>query len=83
MTIASILFAPMFMAPFILFFTAAGLGVLGLAFWVWMLVDAATKEPATGNEKIAWVLVIVFTSWVGALIYFIARRPERIRLHGR
>lgn len=83
MIIASILFAPLFMAPFVLFFSMAGLALFGFGFWIWMLVDAATKEPAEGNEKIAWVLVIILTSWIGALIYFIARRPERIRIHGR
>lgn len=52
-------------------------------FWIWMLVDCATKEPSEGNDKLIWVLVIVFASWVGALIYFLVRRPERIRTCGR
>ena len=53
------------------------------AFWIWMLVDCATKEPGTGNDKIIWILVIVLTSWIGALIYYFVRRPERIRLYGK
>ncbi len=52
-------------------------------FWVWMLVDCATKEPDQGNDKVVWILVILFTHWVGALLYFLIRRPERIRDHGR
>lgn len=59
------------------------LGLFGTVFWIWMLVDCATKEPSEGNEKIVWILVIIFAHSVGALIYFLARRPERIRLHGR
>jgi hypothetical protein len=27
--------------------------------------------------------VIILTSWIGALIYYFVRRPERIRLHGK
>ena len=52
------------------------------AFWIWMLVDCATKESDQGNDKIIWILVIIFTHWLGALIYFLVRRPERKRLLG-
>ena len=57
--------------------------LLATVFWIWMLVDCATKEPDQGNDKVVWILVILFTHWVGALIYFLVRRPERIRDHGR
>ncbi len=56
---------------------------LGFAFWVWMVVDCATNEPAEGNEKLVWILVIVLAQFVGALIYFFVRRPKRRRLLGR
>lgn len=52
------------------------------AFWVWMLVDCATKESSHGNDKVIWILVIIFTHWIGALIYYLVRRPERKRLFG-
>jgi hypothetical protein len=55
----------------------------GLALWVWMLYDCAMHESSDGNDKIAWLLVIIFVPFIGALIYFIARRPERIRTVGR
>jgi len=48
-----------------------------LAFWIWMLIDCATEEPSTGNTKICWVLIIVFATFVGALIYYFVRRPQR------
>jgi hypothetical protein len=51
-------------------------------FWIWMIVDCATKEPSAGNEKIVWILVIIFTHWIGALIYFLVRRPQRKRETG-
>ncbi|HXU31553.1 MAG TPA: PLD nuclease N-terminal domain-containing protein [Thermoanaerobaculia bacterium] len=52
----------------------------GLAFWVWMLVDCLQKEPAGSNEKLTWVLVILFGHFLGAVIYYFVRRAERLRL---
>lgn len=57
--------------------------VVGIGFWIWMIVDCATNEPADGNDKLIWILIIVFTNWIGALIYFCARRPQRIAQFGR
>jgi hypothetical protein len=57
--------------------------LIATIFWIWMLVDCATKEPDQGNDKIVWILVIVFTHWIGALIYFLVRRPERMRQTGK
>ena len=57
-------------------------GVLGTLYWIWMLVDCATKEPSQGNDKIVWILVIALTHWLGALIYFLIRRPQRKQLLG-
>ena len=52
-------------------------GLLCFAFWIWMLVDCATKEPSQGNDKVVWILIIVLTHVIGALIYFLVRRPQR------
>ena len=57
-------------------------GVLGTVFWVWMLVDCAVKEPSEGNDKVVWVIIIALTHWLGALLYLLIRRPQRIRAHG-
>ena len=59
------------------------LGLATMAFWVWMLIDCATKEPSEGNDKVIWILVIVLTGWIGALVYYFARRPQRIAKFGR
>lgn len=58
------------------------LGIAALVFWVWMLVDCLNNEPSFGNEKLIWVLVIVLTQLIGAIVYFFVRRPERIRQFG-
>lgn len=58
-------------------------GILGTVFWIWAIVDCASNEPSEGNDKIVWILVIVLTNWIGALIYYFVRRPQRIEQYGR
>jgi hypothetical protein len=53
------------------------------AFWIWMIIDCATKEPSEGNDKLVWIVIIVFTQIIGALIYYFVRRPQRIAQVGR
>jgi len=47
-------------------------------FWVFMIIDCATKEPTGGNDKLVWILIIIFAHWIGALIYYFVRRPRRV-----
>jgi hypothetical protein len=57
-------------------------GVLWLAFsafMVWMIVECATKEPREGHERLIWIIITVFVPYLGALAYYLIRRPERIR----
>jgi hypothetical protein len=72
----------MLFLPLLMFVVLLPLLLLAFAFWIWMLVDCATKESSQGNDKVIWILVILFTHWIGALIYFLVRRPERKRLLG-
>ena len=67
---------------FLIFFLFFGVGIIGTLFWIWMLIDCATKEPSSGNDKLIWILIIIFTHLLGALIYFLVRRPKRIREFG-
>jgi len=65
-------------------FPVFGLFSLALtAFWIWMIIETATHEPAEEPNKIMWVLIVVLLGWLGAAIYFLVRRPERIRKYGR
>jgi len=65
------------------FFAIFVLGIGGTVLWIWMLIDCATNEPAEGNEKLIWIIVILFTHVLGAMIYLLVRRPERIRQYGK
>ena len=57
--------------------------VVCFGFWIWMLIECATKEPDTGNNKVVWILIIVFAHIIGALIYYFVRRPQRYAEVGR
>jgi hypothetical protein len=48
------------------------------AFWIWMLISAVQNNGLSDGEKIAWVLVIVFLHWLGALLYYFIGHPKRI-----
>lgn len=58
------LFMPGFMA------SGSVIGILLLVFWVWMIVDCVKRNFKKDNEKIVWILVILFAKIFGALIYF-------------
>ena len=51
-------------------------GLLFLVFWIWMLIHAVTNNALGDGEKIAWVLIILFLHFLGALIYFFVGRPK-------
>lgn len=62
------------LAVWVLFGT---LSLLGTAFWVWMIADCAINEPSQGNDKLVWLLVIILLPFIGSLLYYFIRRPER------
>jgi hypothetical protein len=46
------------------------------AFWIWMLVDCARNPRLSSNQRVAWILVIVFLQTIGAIVYFFAARAS-------
>lgn len=55
-------------------------GLIGFAFWIWMIIDCALKAFEKPADKVAWLILIIFTNWIGATIYFFARRAGRKKL---
>ena len=47
--------------PFFLLLFLVPIVLAIFAFWIWMLVDCATKESDQGNDKIIWILVIILS----------------------
>ncbi len=50
--------------------------------WLWMLIDCLKRPDdmfkfGGNNAKLIWVLVIIFTGFIGALIYyFLIKKKE-------
>ena len=51
--------------------------LLSFVFWIWMLIHAIKNDGLSDTEKLIWVVVIVFTHFIGALIYMFVGRPKR------
>ncbi len=54
----------LFLLPFFL------VGALLFVFWILMLVDAASRKFKNDTDKVVWILVIILTGLIGALIYY-------------
>jgi len=55
-----------------LFVALMVINILAFVFWILMLIDAIRRPIA---NKVVWILVLVFTGIIGALIYyFVIRR---------
>jgi hypothetical protein len=59
--------------------------LVGVAFWVWALVDAIRVPDDSqyqSGTKVIWVLVIILANIAGALIYLVIGRPLRGKAGG-
>lgn len=60
-----------------LFLVTAELAMTVVVLWALVLADAAINEVKWGNERVTWVLIILFTNLVGAILYLALRKPQR------
>lgn len=67
----------------LLFLLFVLLAPIGSIFWIWALVSCIRNESSADNTKVVWTLIIAVLHVLGALLYFLVRRPERIRELGR
>ena len=73
MEVIMALFPFMFMGVFFL------IGILGMIFMVWMLIDCVQRKFKKDNDRVIWVLIIVFLNWIGALVYyFVIKRNKKV-----
>jgi hypothetical protein len=50
--------------------------IAGLIFWIFQLIDVARRQFPDQNMKIVWLLVVILGSFIGALIYHFAGKPQ-------
>lgn len=59
-----------------------GLGILGILFmasfiWVLPILLIAFSNKTTGNEKLAWILAVIFISWFAWIFYLLLAPLKR------
>jgi len=60
-----------------IFLIAIPILLLITIFWIWMLIDCAKKDFIGSNDKVIWILILIFTGIIGAIIYyFIIKRKK-------
>ncbi|MBW2967326.1 PLDc N-terminal domain-containing protein [Candidatus Woesearchaeota archaeon] len=56
----------------------------GVIFWLWMFIDCLVREDYRHpNDKIVWVIVLLFTSVIGAVLYYFFVRRRLNKSGGR
>lgn len=44
--------------------------VFCFVFWILMIVDCANRKFKNENDKIVWILILIFLQVIGAIIYY-------------
>jgi len=52
------------------------LSLASFIFWIIEIVDVARREFRDPNGKLLWLLVVILTGGLGALIYYFVGRPQ-------
>lgn len=51
--------------------------------WLWALIDLLSSEFGNSTNKLIWVVVILFLPVLGALLYLLIGRKQKINLPTR
>lgn len=53
--------------------------IASMVFWVVMLIDAIKRDFPGANDKLLWILILVFAGAIGAVIYYfmVKRKSDR------
>lgn len=65
--VSELIYSPYF--PFLILFLLV-IALFIFIFWIIMLVDAIQRKFKGPNDKLVWVLVLIFTQLIGAVIYY-------------
>lgn len=55
------------------------IGLATVVLWVVALWDVLSSEFRGANDKLVWVLVILFAPFLGAILYFLVGRRNKIK----
>lgn len=64
---------------YIFFEIIVSLVIIGLlVFWIIMLINAVKKDYNNENDKIMWLLILLFTGVIGAFVYYFVEYRKKI-----
>ena len=52
-------------------------GIHAVIFWIWMLIGCIRNNGLSSNERLIWVLVILFLNVLGAVLYYFFGRTKK------
>lgn len=59
------------------------LALLALVMWIWALVDCFQNEELNRNNKLLWIIILLFTFTLGAVLYYFMARSSKLKAQGR
>jgi len=66
-------------AVILLIIAIIAFAIFMFVFWILMIIDCTKRKFKSDNEKVIWILLLVFLSWLGALIYYFAVKAPNKR----
>ncbi|MBN7814369.1 PLDc N-terminal domain-containing protein [Algoriphagus pacificus] len=55
-----------------------GLGIIGLAIYIYTIYDVVTSNFHNSNDRIIWLLIVVLLPFLGTILWFLIGRGKRI-----
>jgi hypothetical protein len=76
------IFSGLMIGMVILGLVVAALIILTIIFWIYMLIDAIQRKYHSENDKVVWILVIIFVGIIGAIIYYfvVKTKDKKIKI---
>nr|WKN39407.1 PLD nuclease N-terminal domain-containing protein [Tunicatimonas sp. TK19036] len=53
--------------------------LLGMLLWLYALIDVLRSQFRKESDKIIWVLVVIFLQFLGAIIYLVVGKSQKVR----
>lgn len=64
-------------ALFLLILFLVALSLLGSVFWILMIIDAARRDFKNPNDKLIWIVILIFGNVIGAMVYYYVVKSPR------
>jgi hypothetical protein len=62
----------------LIYLLIGGVALIGTIFWIVELIDIARRQFNDPVMKIVWLVVVFFTHFIGALVYFFIGKRDGV-----